>query len=99
HMYGVIGSAVVVGAVSLAILRRAGGDERPYRIADKERTPVYARYWGGGICFGLGWGLLGACPGPIYTLIGGGVTVAVIALAAALAGTLAYAALERALPH
>jgi uncharacterized membrane protein YedE/YeeE len=102
HMYGVIGSAVAVAALSVRALRWSGirafsGAE--IRIEPKPRGRRSVRYWLGGTIFGLGWGLLGACPGPIYALIGAGVTVAVVALAAALAGTWTYARLQPRLPH
>ena len=58
-----------------------------------------ARYWMGGVTFGLGWALLGACPGPLAALLGGGVTVMAAALVAALAGTWTYALLRNRLPH
>ncbi len=58
-----------------------------------------ARYWMGGLTFGLGWALLGACPGPLVALLGGGVTIMAAALAAALTGTWTYAALRDHLPH
>jgi uncharacterized protein len=105
HMYGVIGSAVAVGAVSLALIRRfdlrtVRGE--PIRVPPKlwgdGRIPG-ARYWIGGTFFGLGWGLLGACPGPIFALLGSGVTVMVVGLGAALVGTWTYAALRDYLPH
>jgi uncharacterized protein len=102
HMYGVLGSGVAVAALSILVIRASGMtalDGTPIAIPRKARTRWNARYWLGGLCFGLGWGLLGACPGPIYTLIGTGATVFVVALASALAGTWAYAALARRLPH
>ena len=102
HMYGVIGSAVAVAALSVRALRWSGmrafsGVE--IRIDPKPRGRRSVRYWLGGTIFGLGWGLLGACPGPIYALIGAGVTVASVALLAALAGTWTYAWLKPHLPH
>jgi uncharacterized membrane protein YedE/YeeE len=105
HLYGIIGSAVAVAAASLWLIRRL--DVRtlhgePIGPAPKQwgdsRVPG-ARYWLGGTLFGLGWALIGACPGPIFALLGGGVTVIVVALVAALAGTWAYAALRAHLPH
>jgi len=102
HMYGVLGSGVAVAALSIQLIRRSGMtavDGTPIAIPRKATTRRNARYWLGGACFGLGWGLLGACPGPIYTLIGAGATVFVVALASALAGTWTYAALARRLPH
>lgn len=105
HMYGLLMSAVATAALGVWAIKRLGlrtvGGE-PIRLAPKSwgtsRLPG-ARYWMGGTVFGLGWGLLGACPGPIVALIGGGVTVLVAALAAALVGTWAYAVLRDHLPH
>ena len=101
HMYGVIGSAVAVAAAGVQLIKRfnlktISGD--PIRIAPKEWGGG-VRYWLGGSIFGLGWGLLGACPGPIFALIGGGVSVMIVALVGALAGTWAYAYLRPKLPH
>ncbi len=105
HMYGIIGSAVAVSALSLALVRRLrlrtpSGKE--IRVPPKEwgdgRIPG-ARYWLGGIVFGMGWALLGACPGPILALVGSGVSVMLVALVAALAGTWTYAVLRDRLPH
>jgi uncharacterized protein len=58
-----------------------------------------ARYWIGGTVFGMGWALLGACPGPIFALLGSGITVIVVPLVGALAGTWTYAMLRDRLPH
>ncbi len=102
HMFGVIGVAVTVAFAGQALIRRFGSKTlagHPVVIADKTCTPSNVRYWGGGLVFGLGWALLGACPGPIFTLIGAGQTVYVVPLAAAVAGTYAYAALQERLPH
>jgi uncharacterized membrane protein YedE/YeeE len=95
HMYGIIGSAVAVAALSAALLRRR---RDPIRMAPKALGRGY-RYALGGTVFGLGWGLLGACPGPIFALLGHGITVMAAALAAALLGTWAYAWLRPRLPH
>ena len=57
------------------------------------------RYWLGGSIFGLGWALVGACPGPLFALVGGGVSVALVVLASALLGTWSYGALRPRLPH
>lgn len=101
HMYGIIGSAVLVAGISIRIIERLGmtaWDGRPIVLRPKEWGGG-VRYGLGGTIFGLGWALLGACPGPIFALIGGGVTVMVVALASALAGTWTYAALRQRLPH
>ncbi len=101
HMYGVIGSAVVVGALSLFIikktrLRTLRGQEisiPPKDLGTGFRVAV------GGMIFGLGWGITGACPGPIFALIGNGVTVMAVVLASAVAGTWVYGNIRARLPH
>ena len=105
HMYGLIGSAVATAALSLWAIRRLGLKTmhgEPIVVAPKawgeSRIPG-ARYWMGGTAFGLGWALLGACPGPLFALVGGGYGVMAVALVAALAGTWAYAVLRPRLPH
>lgn len=103
HMYGLLGSAVLTAGFFLHFIRRASGlrarNGAAIEIEDKEPTPAMVRYWAGGLLFGVGWGLLGACPGPLYTLVGGGVTVYVVALLAALAGTYVYGRVRTRLPH
>ena len=105
HMYGVIGSAVATAGAGVWAIRRLGLTTvhgEPIAVPAKAWGASRvrgARYWMGGTVFGLGWGLLGACPGPLFALLGGGVTVLVVALAAALAGTWAYALLRDHLPH
>ena len=105
HMYGIIGSAVATAALSIWLIKRLGLTTvhgEPIELAPKQwgdsRLPG-ARYWMGGITFGLGWALLGACPGPLVALLGGGVSVMAAALVAALGGTWAYALLRDHLPH
>ncbi len=105
HMYGIIGMAVVVAAISVQIIKRMGltsATGEPIKLSPKQwgdsRIPG-ARYWIGGTIFGIGWALLGACPGPIFALLGGGVSVLIMALLGALAGTWAYSALRSKLPH
>lgn len=102
HMYGILGSAVLVGTTSVQLIRRLRlrslkGDI--IIIPPKAKTPLLKRYWMGGIVFGLGWALLGACPGPIFALLGAGVGVMLIGIVSALAGTLAYAWVAHRLPH
>lgn len=102
HMYGILGSAVLVAMISLLLIRRFEArtvDGDPIVVPDKETGRWNTRYWAGGFVFGLGWGVLGACPGPIYALIGSGATVMLVALLSALAGTWTYAALRGRLPH
>ncbi len=102
HMYGIIGSAVLTGMISLQVIRRLGlrsARGEPIAIPAKDSTPFQRRYWLGGGIFGLGWGLLGACPGPIFALIGSGATIMIVAFASAIAGTWTYGVLRNRLPH
>jgi uncharacterized membrane protein YedE/YeeE len=101
HMYGIIGSAVVVAGASIALLRRMNATTirgEPISISDKPFERGINQIVGG-IAFGLGWGLLGACPGPIYALIGAGVTPVIVALGSAMVGAWAYGHLKPYLPH
>jgi len=101
HMYGIIGSAIAVGAVAIQILKRTDARTirgEPIQISDKPINKGTNQILGG-IVFGLGWGLLGACPGPIYALIGAGITPLVVGLGGALLGAWAYGQLKPTLPH
>jgi hypothetical protein len=101
RMYGIIGSAVVTAAISVALIKRAGlksisGESILIPAKPLGRGIQYAL---GGTIFGLGWALTGACPGPLFALIGNGVSVMLIAVVSALAGTWAYGWLRPRLPH
>lgn len=101
HMYGVIMSAVAVAAVSIAILKRTGAHTvtgGAIAIPPKELGWGY-RYWIGGSMFGIGWALTGACPGPLFALAGGGLSVYVVVIVSAIAGTWLYGVLRPHLPH
>jgi uncharacterized membrane protein YedE/YeeE len=100
HMYGIIGSALVLGVLMIQIIKRyklksAYGE--PIVIPDK--TKSFSRYAYGGIIFGLGWALAGACPGPIFTLIGAGFYPILIVLLFAILGTWVYGLIANKLPH
>jgi hypothetical protein len=100
HMYGVIGSAVVVGAISVWLIKRSRAralDGSEIVLKDKDRT--WLRYILGGTAFGLGWGLVGACPGPILALIGAGLPAFLIVLVGAILGTWTYGVVRDRLPH
>ncbi len=100
HMYGVIGSAVLVGATSIQLIKRfniKSWDGQDITIQDKDRT--WLRYILGGTFFGLGWGLIGACPGPMLALIGAGLPAFLIALVGAILGTRVYGMVMNRLPH
>lgn len=102
HMYGVIGSALVVATLGLQVLSRlrlTALNGEPIVVTPKQMTPTGARYWMGGTMFGLGWGLLGACPGPLFALLGAGVSSITVALVSALAGTWVYGVVQSRLPH
>ena len=102
HMYGVIATAVLTAALSVRVmhaLRARTLRGRSIAIPPRACTGAAVRYWAGGTVFGLGWALLGACPGPIFTLIGAGETVLIVPLLSAVGGTAAYGYARRHLPH
>ncbi|MEM9392006.1 MAG: DUF6691 family protein [Bacteroidota bacterium] len=100
HMYGVIGSAVVLGVVLLRFIKKIrvksiNGDF----ISMPAKEKGWVRYLVGGTLFGLGWALTGACPGPLYILIGNGFTVFLVVLLSAVIGTFIYGLVKSKLPH
>ncbi|WP_296380510.1 DUF6691 family protein [Winogradskyella sp.] len=100
HMYGIIGTAVGTGIILLLLskqlkIRTIQGTY--IRVPLKEKG--FARYIIGGTIFGLGWALCGACPGPMYILVGTGVFTILIVIAAALFGTFIYGLIKNKLPH
>jgi len=100
HMYGVIGSALAVGVIMTRWLKTKNVksiEGEPLQIFDKDRS--IARYLFGGIIFGLGWALSGACPGPMYTLVGNGYSTVLIVILSAIAGTFVYGVVKERLPH
>ena len=100
HMYGIIGVAVVTGIIgiqSIKFFKVKDITGAPIIIAEKE--PGSARYWIGGLFFGLGWALVGACPGPIFILLGAGILPVIFILIGALLGTFIYGVLKDKLPH
>ena len=100
HMYGIIGTAVGTGIILLLLsnqLKLKTIQGNLIKVPLKDRGLV--RYIIGGIIFGLGWALCGACPGPMYILVGTGVFSILIVIAAALLGTYTYGVLKNKLPH
>ncbi|WP_066217539.1 YeeE/YedE family protein [Formosa haliotis] len=100
HMYGIIGTALVFGIIFIQLIKRfhiKTFDGQAITIEDKDKS-VY-RYLFGGIIFGLGWALAGACPGPIFVLIGAGFLPVLIVLISAVLGTFVYGLLRDKLPH
>jgi uncharacterized membrane protein YedE/YeeE len=99
HMYGIIGSAVVVGMISIALIKKFKIKTiygEPITISPKSfnKGQIY-----GGLLFGFGWALTGACPGPLYAQIGAGATVVIVTLLSAIAGTWVYGYFRDKLPH
>ncbi len=100
HMYGIIMTAIAVGLIGIQIIKRNKLKDfkgQAIVIADKEKGSF--RYWAGGLCFGLGWALAGACPGPIFILLGSGFISVGFILIGALAGTFIYGLIKDYLPH
>lgn len=100
HMYGIIGVAVVAGAIIHFLIKKSGMknvDGTPIQFADKPKTYVASIL--GGTFFGLGWAMTGACPGPLYTLLGQGNLIILVIIGSALLGSLAYGAMRSKLPH
>jgi uncharacterized protein len=99
HMYGVIGTAVVTGIISIWLIKKF-----KVKTIYGERIELHPKQFNkgqiyGGLLFGAGWALTGACPGPLYALIGTGATVVIITLLSAIAGTWVYGRFREKLPH
>ena len=100
HMYGIIGSAVGVGALSVWLIRTFKVKSVEGNVIElKDKAPRYMSAYLGGTAFGLGWAMTGACPGPMYALVGSGTTIMLLAIVAGVLGVLTYAALRDKLPH
>jgi len=100
HMYGIIGTALGVGLLVVQVIKRYKiksffGDAITFPPKEKS----ISRYLIGGIIFGLGWALAGACPGPMFTLVGAGYTPILVVIVASLLGTFLYGLLKKKLPY
>ena len=100
HMYGIIGSALVIGVIVSQIIKKfelksVSGDPIPF----VPKSMSFSRYMFGGIVFGLGWALAGACPGPMFSLAGAGYFPILIVLFSAVIGTFIYGKYREKLPH
>ncbi|MEQ8625555.1 MAG: YeeE/YedE thiosulfate transporter family protein [Vicingaceae bacterium] len=100
HMYGIIGSAVVLGIIAIQLIKKFKlksfyGAE----ITIDPKKKSYSRYLIGGSLFGLGWALAGACPGPMFVLLGSGYISILIVIVSAIFGTYLYGRLKDRLPH
>jgi len=100
HMYGIIGTAVILGVISVAIIKK-------FRLKDisgnlitlEDKEKGWKQYLYGGTIFGFGWALTGACPGPIFVTIGYGYLVMIFVAISALLGTFCYGLIKDKLPH
>ena len=100
HMYGIIMTAIAIGVIGIQIIKRnklKDIDGNLLIIQDKEKGS--ARYWIGGVLFGLGWAMVGACPGPIFIMLGAGFMSVGLILLGAILGTFLYGVLKDKLPH
>jgi len=99
HMYGILGSSVLIGMVSIKLIKRyniKAINGEPIKIADKKYNHGTLI---GGTIFGLGWAMTGACPGPLFAQAGMGVTVMILAILSATFGTYIYSFFRPRLPH
>lgn len=99
HMYGIMMSAIAVGMTSIFLIKKF-----KMKTLSGEEIKIEPKIfnWGnviGGMLFGLGWAMTGACPGPLYALVGSGVSVMIVALLSAIAGTYIYGIYKDKLPH
>jgi uncharacterized membrane protein YedE/YeeE len=99
HMYGVIGCAVAVGLISVQLIKKF-----KIKTLDGEKIEIQPKTFNkgqiyGGLLFGFGWAITGACPGPLFAQIGTGATVIVVTLVSAIAGTWVYGLIKDKLPH
>jgi uncharacterized membrane protein YedE/YeeE len=99
HMYGVIGSAVVVGAISVFLIKKFKiktiyGEDIQFEEKKFNVGQIY-----GGLLFGLGWAITGACPGPLFAQIGTGISVTIVTLVSAILGTWVYGLVRNKIPH
>lgn len=99
HMFGVIGSAVITGILSVLLIKKfkiktMRGEKIELPTKKFNKGQIY-----GGLIFGFGWAITGACPGPLFALIGSGFSIIIITLLSAIAGTWTYGLLKEKLPH
>lgn len=100
HMYGIIATAILTGSIGIQIIKSKNlKDHKGQSIVILDKEKGSARYWIGGIIFGLGWGLVGTCPGPIFILMGAGFISMTLVFFGALLGTFIYGVLKDKLPH
>ncbi len=100
HMYGIIGTAVVLGAIGIIVLKKLNIKSIDGKdLALNPKKIEIPRLLIGGIIFGLGWAFTGACPGPLYALVGYGVGVVIVIILSAILGAFVYGVVKSKLPH
>ncbi|RPE08383.1 transporter [Chitinophaga lutea] len=99
HMYGVIGSAVITGILGVLLIRKLGIRTLSGETIVIPKKPFTKGNIFGGLIFGLGWAITGACPGPLFAQVGSGFTVVIVTLLSAIAGTWVYGLIREKLPH
>ena len=100
HMYGIIGVGVVLGAIIIAIMKKSKMKTlRDTIVTYKPMKLSPVRHILAGSIFGLGWALMGACPGPMFVMLGQGYLIFILVIASATLGTFAYGMLKDKLPH
>lgn len=99
HMFGVIGSAVVVGAISVFLIKKFNAKTIHGELIDFHPKTFNKGQIYGGLLFGCGWAITGACPGPLYAQIGAGFLAITVTLLSAIAGTWFYGLIREKLPH
>jgi len=100
HMYGIIGSAIITGVLGNLVIKKLQiKDFNNNRIQYNNKENTIKRYIVGGSIFGLGWALVGACPGPMFVLFGAGFYSVLIIILSAVLGTFIYGLLKNKLPH
>ncbi len=99
-MYGIIGTAVVSGIILVAVIKKFQFKDTDGQLIQFPKKDVrWKKYLIGGAVFGVGWAMTGACPGPVFVLLGQGYTVMLVVIAGALLGTFIYGLIRNRLPH
>lgn len=99
HMYGVIGTAILVGILSLQIIKRLGLKTMDGQPISTQTKPYNKGIIIGSLIFGMGWATTGACPGPLFAEVGSGYWAVLVSLLSAIGGTWVYGAIKQYLPH
>jgi hypothetical protein len=100
HLFGIIGTAVILGALAVALIKKFNiRDIRGNAILFTDKAKTWPRYITGGIIFGLGWALTGACPGPMFVNVGYGYGAMLIVIFGSLVGTYLYGLVRDKIPH